>query len=380
MSTQIPPSPAFPTIMLKEVYEQPEAVGATLQRHLDPSTGYLRLDHCGCSPDDLANLHRITIVASGASRHAGIAGKLMIEDLVGIPVEVEHASEYCYRRPLHQENSLVVVITQSGETGDTIAAQRVARENGFRTLAISNVMESTIAREADATLFTYAGKEIAVPATKSFTAQLTVLYVLALYLAQAKQALRPEVIQARIADLSKLPEIIAQMLPKTDKRAAEIARSYFTDQTFIFLGRGIHYPIALEGALKLKELAYRYAEAYPSGELRHGPTALIDDMQAVVAIATRDQKDDGSVMRYQKTMALLEEITQHSTRQILVASDDDRELGKSDSSTFFVPSVSELLLPIVEVIPLQLFAYHVAMLNNYNVDKPRNLMKSVKAD
>jgi glutamine---fructose-6-phosphate transaminase (isomerizing) len=380
LSTPITPSPAFSTFMMKEVYEQPEAVQATLQQHLSSSTGRLALDRCSFSTDEFSNLRRITIVASGASRHAGLAGKLMIEDLGCLPVEVEHASEYCYRRPLRQEGSLVVVITQSGETGDTIAAQRVARENGFRTLAISNVVDSTIAREADATLFTYAGKEIAIPATKSFTAQLTALYVLALYLAQVRQTLRAEVIQSRIADLAKLPEFITRMLPGADSRAAEIARSYFSDQTFIFLGRGAHYPIALEGALKLKEIAYRYAEAYPSGELRHGPTALLDDSQAVVAIATRDLQDEGSVLRYQKTITLLGEIAKHSTRQVLVASEDDNEVRKIYSDCFFVPAVSELLLPIVEIIPLQLFAYHIAVLNNYNVDKPRNLMKSVRAD
>ena len=366
--------------MLKEVYDQPEAVRETLQRHFDLSTGAVCLDRCSFPVQDISRLRKITIVASGASRHAGLCGKLMIEDLVGIPVEVEHASEYCYRRPLREEKSLVVAITQSGETGDTIAAQRLAQESGFCTLAISNVVESTIAREADATLFTVAGREVAIPATKSFTAQLTALYLLAIYLAAARQSLAAEVISSRIKELAAIPEVIHNMLPVVDGRAREIAASYYRDQTFTFLGRGVHYPIALEGALKLKEISYIHAEAYPSGELRHGPTALIDDTQPVVAIATRDLKDDQSVLRYQKSVSLLREIRERSTRQVLLVSEGDEDLQRLVPDCFAVPRVSELLLPILEIIPLQLFAYHVATLNNYDVDKPRNLMKSVRED
>ena len=370
----------FPYLMLKEVYEQPEAIRQTIEQHIDPATGTVRLDRFPFSAEDVAELHRVTIVASGASRHAGLCGKLMIEELAGIPVEVEHASEYGYRKPLNGGGGLVVAITQSGETADTTAAQRIAREYGFKTLSISNVVDSTIAREADANLFTWAGKEVAIPATKSFTTQLTALYLLALFLAEKRGTLSAHQVASRVKSLAQLPGILSNLLDHFDRQAEVIARDFHTDQTFVFLGRGVHYPIALEGALKLKEISYVHAEGYPTGEFRHGPTALIDENLPVVAILTRDTHDPESMVRYEKSVSLLHDIRQLSRRQILVASDDDHALQKLGLPCFLLPAMDELLQPILEIVPLQLLAYHIAILNHLDVDRPRNLVKSVTVD
>ena len=370
----------FPFLMLKEVYEQPAAIEQTIERHVDPQTGTVCLDRSPFSRTDVAALNRVTIVASGASRHAGLCGKIIIEDLAGIPVEVEHASEYGYRRPLNGGGSLVVPITQSGETADTTAALRIAKEYGFRTLSISNVVDSTIAREADANLFTWAGKEVAIPATKSFTTQLTALYLLALFLAEQRGTLTREQISGRLNALRRLPATLEHLLDRFDRGAERIAADFYKDETFVFLGRGVHYPIALEGALKLKEVDYVHAEGYPTGEFRHGPTALIDESLPVVAIVTRDVRDPESMVRYEKSVSLLHDIRQLSKRQILVASEDDKDLRELGVPSFLLPEMDELLLPILEIVPLQLLAYHVAILKGLNVDRPRNLVKSVTVD
>jgi len=370
----------FPFLMLKEVYEQPEAIAETIERHVDPECGAVRLDRSPFSPSEVAALQRVTVVASGASRHAGLCGKIIIEDLAGMPVEVEHASEYGYRRPLNGGGSLVVPITQSGETADTTAALRIAKECGFKTLSISNVVDSTIAREADANLFTWAGTEVAIPATKSFTTQLTALYLLALFLADTRSTLTHEQILERLNALRELPATLQRMLDRFDRDAERIARDFVQDETFVFLGRGVHYPIALEGALKLKEVCYVHAEGYPTGEFRHGPTALIDESLPVVAIVTRDVRDPESMIRYEKSVSLLHDIRQLSKRQILVASEDDSDLQKLAVPSFLLPPMDELLLPILEIVPLQFLAYHVAVLKGLNVDRPRNLVKSVTVD
>ena len=283
----------FPNQMLKEVYEQPEAIRQTILQHIDSVTHTVRPDRFPWTSAEVASLRRVTIVASGASRHAGLCGKLMIEDLAGIPVEVEHASEYGYRKPTNGKGSLVIAITQSGETADTTAAQRIAKENGMKTLSISNVVDSTISREADANFFTRAGREVAIPATKSFTTQLTALYMLALFLAAQKGTLTAAEVTARVEALSTLPDLIEQSLDRFNAEAKIIARDFYHDTTFVFLGRGVHYPIALEGALKLKEISYVHAEGYPTGEFRHGPTALITESLPVVAIVTSDRRDPG---------------------------------------------------------------------------------------
>ena len=374
------PQRAFPFHMLREVYEQPDAIRETIVQHIDPATGMVRPDRFPWSREEVAALRRATIVASGASRHAGLCGKLMIEELAGIPVEVEHASEYGYRKPTDGKGSLVIAITQSGETADTTAAQRIAKENGMKTLSISNVVDSTISREADANFFTRAGREIAIPATKSFTTQLTALYMLALYLAERRGTLSPAEIATRVQHLSALPELLEHWLDRFDVEAEAISANFFEDQTFVFLGRGVHYPIALEGALKLKEISYVHAEGYPTGEFRHGPTALITETLPVVAIVTCDRSDPESVVRYEKSLALIEEIRHISTRQVLLASEGDTTVRAMNVATFTVPQLDELLLPIIEVVPLQLLAYHIAVRNGLDVDHPRNLVKSVTVD
>ena len=366
--------------MLKEVYEQPEAIRETIRQHIDPASQAVRPDRFPWTPDEVAGLRRVTIVASGASRHAGLCGKLMIEDLAGIPVEVEHASEYGYRKPTNGKGSLVIAITQSGETADTTAAQRIAKENGMKTLSISNVVDSTIAREADANFFTRAGREIAIPATKSFTTQLTALYMLALFLAAQKGTLAGPEVAARLDALSALPDLIEQSLDRFNAESEAIARDFYRDKMFVFLGRGVHYPIALEGALKLKEISYVHAEGYPTGEFRHGPTALITESLPVVAIVTRDSRDPESTVRYEKSISLIEDIRQISRRQILLASEGDEIVRSMGVASFYLPHLEELLLPIMEVVPLQFLAYHVALLNGLDVDRPRNLVKSVMVD
>ncbi len=366
--------------MLKEVYEQPEAIRQTIHQHIDPVSRTVRPDRFPWMPAEVAGLRRVTIVASGASRHAGLCGKLMIEDLAGIPVEVEHASEYGYRKPTNGKGSLVIAITQSGETADTTAAQRIAQENGLKTLSISNVVDSTISREADANFFTRAGREVAIPATKSFTTQLTALYMLALFFAAQKHTLTPFQVTARVESLSTLPDLIEQSLDRFNAEAETISRDFYRDKMFVFLGRGVHYPIALEGALKLKEISYVHAEGYPTGEFRHGPTALITESLPVVAIVTCDRRDPESIVRYEKSMSLIEEIRQISQRQILLASEGDDLVRGMGVASFYLPHLDELLLPIMEVVPLQFLAYHIAVLNGLDVDRPRNLVKSVMVD
>ena len=369
----------FPFNMLREIYEQPDAIRETIERHVDAGTDSIRLDRSPLSAAEWAGLQSITIVASGSSRHAGLCGKLIIEELAGIAVSVEHASEYGHRRPLHGTDSLVIAITQSGETADTTTAQRLAKESGRRTLAVTNVENSTIAHEADAGLFTFAGKEVAIPATKSFTTQLTAMYMLALFLAAQKRTLAPEVIRGQIKALRDVPAMLRSLLEPFDRQAQAIAQGYGNDEVFIYLGRDVHYAIALEGALKLKETSYVHAEAYPTGELRHGPTALLDENLPVVAIVTRDASDPESLLRYERSISLLREIREHSKRLILIASEDDT-ICQARTSCFAMPQINELLLPILEVVPLQLLAYHMAVLRNFNPDRPRNLVKAVTVE
>jgi glutamine---fructose-6-phosphate transaminase (isomerizing) len=374
------PPNRFPFHMLKEIYEQPDAVRKTIEQHLDRPTHSICLDRSPFTSAEWADLRSISIVASGSSRHAGLCGKLMIEELAGIPVDVEHASEYGYRKPLNGGAGLVIAITQSGETADTTAAQRLAKQNGKKTLSISNVVDSTISREADANFFTCAGQEVAIPATKSFTTQLIAMYMLALFLASHKGTLSSDRVARRLLALAQLPSILLWLLDRFDSNAESIAKDFYRDEVFIYLGRGVHYPIALEGALKLKEISYVHAEGYPTGELRHGPTALLDESLPVVAIVTRDPTDPESMLRYERSRSLLSEIREHSKRQILVASEDDEEVRQLRTPCFLLPNLDELLLPILEVVPLQLLAYHIAVMNDFDPDRPRNLVKSVRVD
>ncbi|HEY0703291.1 MAG TPA: SIS domain-containing protein [Candidatus Acidoferrales bacterium] len=369
------PGGKFPNAMLSEVYEQPHAIRETIRQNVDGDIIF------GKSLQPIENalfaFKKIIIAASGSSRHAGLAGEIMMEDLAGIAVDVEYASEYCYRSTHAGTDPIVVVITQSGETADTTAAQREALNRGAKTVAISNVAESTISREASAKLHTCAGLEKAVPATKSFTSQLTILYLLSLFLARKRGRLTSETTRAHLNQLDAIPDAIEASLEVWDSRAAECAREFQHARAFLFLGRGVHYAIAREGALKLKEISYVQAEGLPAGELRHGPNALVDENLPILVLATRDASDPDSMLRYHKTLAVIEHIKSTGGRTIAIATEGDRDVTKVASHTIFVPPAPELLLPILEVVPLQLFAYHFAILNGCNVDSPRNLVKAV---
>jgi glucosamine--fructose-6-phosphate aminotransferase (isomerizing) len=361
--------------MLSEIYEQPRAIRDTVARAV-ADTGIFR-DELLNVEEALRTFKKLIIAASGSSRHAGLAGEIMIEDLSGTAVDVEYASEYCYRSTHAETDPIVIVITQSGETADTIAAQREALARGAKTLAICNVAGSTIAREASANLITQAGPELAVPATKSFTTQVTVLYLFALYLARRRGRMTSEWLRARLQPLLELPDRLEKVIPAWASLAAESAEHYHEAPSYLYLGRGVHYAIAREGALKLKEISYAHAEAYPTGEVRHGPEALVAGGMPLVAVATRDDSDPDSVLRYRKSLQTLTNVKAHGAKVLAIATEGDQEIASVADHTIFVPALPELLLPIAEVIPLQLFSYHVATLNGYDVDNPRNLTKAV---
>jgi glucosamine--fructose-6-phosphate aminotransferase (isomerizing) len=365
----------FAHAMRREIYEQPQAIAKTVARHLKDDIifpGELQAIESA-----LLTFEKLIIAASGSSRHAGLAGEIMIEDLSGVAVEVEYASEYCYRSTHAAIDPIVIVITQSGETADTIAAQREALTRGVKTIGISNVDGTTIVREASAALITGAGRELSVPATKSFTTQLTVLYLMALFLARKRGRMTSEVTRSYLQRLMKLPHSIEKQLPGWDTQAEEYAEKHFRSEKFLYLGRGVHYAIAREGALKLKEISYAHAEGYPVGELKHGPNALVDENLPVVVLATCDRNDPDSVLRYRRTLEVMKEVKSRRGILVTVATEGDEQVREIADQVFVVPPAPELLLPIIEVIPLQLFAYHVAVLKGYDVDHPRNLVKAV---
>src|SRR5579862_9273185 len=361
--------------MRREIYEQPAAIAKTVAKHLKDDILFPGELHAIESA--LLTFEKLIIAASGSSRHAGLAGEIMIEDLSGVAVDVEYASEYCYRSTHAAVEPIVMVITQSGETADTIAAQREALTRGVKTIAVSNVAEATIPREASAALITGAGPELAIPATKSFTTQLTVVYLMALFLARKRGRMTSEVTRSYLQKLFRLPEVIESHIGQWDELAEQFAEEHFRAEKFLYLGRGVHYAIAREGALKLKETSYAHAEGYPAGELKHGPNALVDEKLPVVVLATRDHRDPDSVLRYQRTLDVIREVKSRRGRVVAVATEGDREISEAADSVFYVAPAPELLLPIAEVIPLQLFAYHVATKKGYDVDRPRNLVKAV---
>jgi glucosamine--fructose-6-phosphate aminotransferase (isomerizing) len=368
-------STEFPHAMLREIYEQPQAIVKTIDRHR--KNDILFPGELEAIESALLTFEKLIVAASGSSRHAGLAGEIMIEDLSGVAVDVEYSSEYCYRSTHAAVDPIVMVVTQSGETADTIAAQREALTRGVKTIAVSNVAEATIPREASAALITGAGPELAVPATKSFTTQLTVLYLLALFLARKRGRMTSEVTRSYLEKLLRLPQAIEANLRIWDELAAQFAQDHFDAENFLYLGRGVHYAIAREGALKLKEISYAHAEGYPAGELKHGPNALVDDKLPVVVLATRDEHDPDSMLRYRRTVDVIKEVKSRRGRVVAVASEGDTELSGIADNVFLIPAAPELLLPIIEVIPLQLFAYHVAIHKGYDVDRPRNLVKAV---
>jgi glucosamine--fructose-6-phosphate aminotransferase (isomerizing) len=366
----------FPHHMLKEIFEQPQALRDTIAPRVSLEEGLVRLDDVRITTDELRSLQRINIVASGTSRHAGMAGQFMIQDLANVPVDVDYASEFEYRNPLICRNELTIVITQSGETADTTAAQREAKLKGSRTIAISNVMDSTIAREADGVIYTHAGPEISIASTKAFTAQMAVLFLFAVYLGQVRGTLTKEQVRNVIGELLELPAKTETVLESASE-LKDLAEQYHQVADFLFLGRAIHYPVAMDGALKLKEVSYIHAEGYPTGETKHGPNAMIDENLPVVIVATCDRKDHGSVLRYEKNVANIKGFKQQSARVIAIASEGDDDMRRLADHTIVIPQTPELLSPILEIIPLQLFAYYMAVRKGLDVDRPRNLVKSV---
>jgi len=369
----------FKHFMLKEIYEQPRAVRDTTLGRVSQETGHVFLDEMEVSEAEFKAAKKINITACGTSWHAGQAGKFMIESLARVPVEVDYASEWRYRDPIIAPDTITLVISQSGETADTIAAQREAKARGSKTLAICNVVGSMITREAAGTIYTHAGPEIGVASTKAFTGQLTALYLFALYLAQVRGTMSEQQARRAVEELLRVPGKLENLLTH-DETCEELAKTYVRAQDFLFLGRGIHYPIALEGALKLKEISYIHAEGYPAGEMKHGPNALIDENLPVVIIATRDINDHGSMVRYEKTISNLKEVKARSGIVIALATEGDDETKEAADHVIYIPHAPEELSAILEIVPLQLLAYHIAVRRGCDVDQPRNLAKSVTVE
>jgi glutamine---fructose-6-phosphate transaminase (isomerizing) len=371
----------FSHAMLREIYEQPEAIRRTLDLYTSAGPEGLELNPEFFSPlAAWGNPHgEVLITASGSSRHSGLAAEIMLEDQCGLAVDVEYASEYSLRGGSSKDprNPSVIVLSQSGETSDTLAALREARRREQKTLAITNVEDSTMAREADFSMPLGAGREKAIPATKSFTCQLTVLALLSVYEAVALNRLDPPALAAVLEDLDAVPEALAAQLAGWETQMEALAKKYRDATTFLYLGRGIHYAIAREGALKLKEASYIHAEGYPTGELKHGPNALVSEQVPLVVLATVDYTAEGSVLRYEKTLQLLRDMKAQGARVIALANFGDLEVAGLVSDCVFVAPAPEHLLPITEVVPLQLFSYFMALEHGVNVDHPRNLAKAV---
>ena len=364
----------FPHFMLKEIHDQPEAMQAMLEHWID-SSGRFTIPAGFFSAEELRRISRITIAASGSSRHAGLVGEFMLERMIQVPVEVDFASQYCYRDPVVGSDELTILISQSGTTVDTVAALQEARRKGSKSLAICNVPDSPLTRDSDATLLTYAGEEIAIAATKSFSAQMTALFLLSLYMAQCRGTSFVN-IESLINELKLLPAHIQRLLP-LDKKCRRIAAEFAGYTDFLVMGRDIEYPIALEGALKLKEASYIHAEGYPTGEMKHGPVALVSERLPIIVLATHDENDAASVLRYQKSVSNIREFARRGVRILAIVTEGDSEIANETPYFISMPRVPVLLQPLLDVIPLQLLAYHLGILSGYNVDQPRNLSKSV---
>jgi glucosamine--fructose-6-phosphate aminotransferase (isomerizing) len=366
--------------MLKEIWEQPQAIRDTTLGRVSLDSGKIFLGEMDIDDDELASASSINIAACGTSWHSALAGKYMIERLARLPVDVDYASEYRYRNPIPDRNALGLLITQSGETADTLAAQREMKALGSKTVAICNVVSAMVAREAHGAIYTHAGPEIGVASTKAFTAQLTALFLLAVKLGQLRGRLDTAQSVSLIEELSRIPAKIEDVLRARSTQCEQLAKDFANARDFLYLGRGIHFPIALEGALKLKEISYIHAEGYPAGEMKHGPNALIDETLPVVVLATRDEADPASKLRYEKTLSNIQEVTARSGRVIAVATEGDSTIGSLVEHVIYIPSSFELLSPLVEIVPLQLLAYYIAVRRGCDVDQPRNLAKSVTVE
>ena len=369
----------FKHFMLKEIFEQPRAIKDTMLGRVGLESGRVFLDEVDIPEAEFQKFEQVKIVACGTSWHAGLAGKIILERLARIPVEVDYGSEFRYRDPIISPNTLTVVISQSGETADTLAALREAKSKGSKTLAICNVVGSMITREASGTILTHAGPEIGVASTKAFTSQLTALLILGMYLGQVRGTLSNKAACDLVQELAHIPGKLEQVLAANDSYD-EWIKDLFRAQDFLYLGRGIHFPIALEGALKLKEISYIHAEGYPAGEMKHGPNALIDENLPVVVLATKDPESEESKVHYEKTLSNIQEVKARSGRVVAIACEGDEEVAKMADHLITIPVTRELLLPLLEMIPLQLLAYHIAVRRGCDVDQPRNLAKSVTVE
>ncbi len=365
--------------MQKEIFEQPRAVRDTLIGRISQDTGKVFLDDMDITPEEFRDFESVKLIACGTSWHAALAGKFMIERIAQIPVEVDYGSEFRYRDPIVDKRDLVIAISQSGETADTLAAMREAAQKGGKILGICNVVGSMLTREAKGTVHTHAGPEIGVASTKAFTCQLTALLLTALYLGQVRGKLAPADNIKLMQELTRLPQKIEEVLQR-DPAIEALARLLFRHTDFLYLGRGIHYPIALEGALKLKEISYIHAEGYPAGEMKHGPNALIDENLPVVVIATRDENDPASMTRYEKTISNMQEVAARDGIVIAIVTEGDKLAKPIATHVIEISHAPELLTPIIEIVPLQLLAYHIAVRRGCDVDQPRNLAKSVTVE
>jgi glutamine---fructose-6-phosphate transaminase (isomerizing) len=365
--------------MLKEIFEQPRAVRDTTLGRVGQETGRVFLDEMEITPAEFAAFRQVKIIACGTSWHAALSGKFMIEKLARIPCEVDYGSEFRYRDPILIPDTLTIVISQSGETADTLAAQREAKNKGSRTLAICNVVGSMITREAAGTIYTHAGPEIGVASTKAFTCQLTALFILAMYLGQANGNLGEEASRALVQELLRLPGKLETVLSH-DAVYEAIGKELHRTTDFLFLGRGVHFPIALEGALKLKEISYIHAEGYPAGEMKHGPNALIDEKLPVVVLATHDSTSAESCLLYDKTLSNIQEVKARDGIVLAIVTEGDDKVHRVADHVIEIPPTSELLTPILAIVPLQLLAYHIAVRRGCDVDQPRNLAKSVTVE
>jgi glucosamine--fructose-6-phosphate aminotransferase (isomerizing) len=331
------------------------------------------------APAEFARFRQVKIIACGTSWHAAMAGKFMIEKLARLPVEVDYGSEFRYRDPIMGDHTLTIVISQSGETADTLAAQREAKQKGSPTLAICNAVGSMITREAAGTIYTHAGPEIGVASTKAFTCQLTALFILAMYLGQANGSLDESCSRALVQELLHIPGKLEAVLSH-DSVYEALGRDLHRATDFLFLGRGVHFPIALEGALKLKEISYIHAEGYPAGEMKHGPNALIDEKLPVVVLATHDSSNHESRLLYEKTLSNIQEVKAREGIVVALVTEGDQEVRRFADHVIEIPPASDLLAPILEIVPLQLLAYHIAVRRGCDVDQPRNLAKSVTVE
>ena len=362
----------YPHFMLKEIHEQPQVIMDTLGGRYNYDTGEADLPDLAITVEELIRARRIWIVACGTSWHAGLVGKYLFEEMIGNPVQVDIASEFRYREPMIQEDDLFIAISQSGETADTLAAAREAKRRGAGVLAIVNVVGSSLAREADGVIYTRCGPEISVASTKAFTGQIIAMYLLALHMGRVRKVLNIEEGRWWLDQYMMLPGRVEHVL-KQEANILVSAKHYFTKRNFLYLGRGINYPIALEGALKLKEISYIHAEGYAAGEMKHGPMALVDEDMPVVVLAPRDRL-------YDKTVNNLMEVRARSAPVIALASEGDHDIHRVAEVVFPIPDVHPLLTPVLFAVVLQLFAYHIAVLRGLDVDRPRNLAKSVTVE